>query len=397
MDRVRNPFRPGAGTMPTALVGRDEVLENAQVALARVKRGTYGKSFLFVGLRGVGKTVLLNAIERMADREGYKTILVEAPEGERLPTYLSPSLRQVLLSLDRLEQAREQVKRALRVLQSFWMRYGNFEVGYDALPERGVADSGNIEQDLSDLLIAVAEAGKSRDVPIALIIDEVQYLSESEFSALLVAIHKINQRELPLILIGAGLPQVVGLAGRAKSYAERLFDFPNVGPLTERQTGEALQKPAQKEGASFTEGALMEVAHVTKGYPYFIQVWGSYCWDTAEFSPIDVDVIHGVKSIVVDHLDNNFFRVRYDRLTPREKDYLRAMAELGPDTHRSGDIAEVLGIHVQSAAPIRNSLIKKGMIYSPNHGDTAFTVPLFDDFMKRIMPELPRKRGAVSG
>lgn len=396
MDRIKNPFAPGAGTPPPALVGRELILENAEVALNRVKEGRHSKSFLLIGLRGVGKTVLLNEIQAIADKQGYKSVLVEAPENKRLPALLLPPLRQILLTLDRHEKVSDHVKRGLRVLKSFAnavrIKHGELEIGLDMPEERGTADSGDLEQDLPELLIAVAEAGQSRNVPIALIIDEMQYLNETELSALIMAIHKISQRQLPLVLIGAGLPQLVGLTGKSKSYAERLFDFPKIGPLVKDDAKAALQVPVEKEGVKFDDDALDEIVNVTEGYPYFIQVWGYHSWDIADSSPIELDVIHGVKTAVIQHLDENFFRVRFDRLTPREKDYLRAMAELGPEAHRSGDIADVLGVHVHSVAPLRSGLIRKGMIYSPAHGDTAFTVPLFDGFMKRIMPDLPKRR-----
>jgi AAA ATPase domain len=399
MDRVDNPFAPGAGTRPPALVGRDKVLENARIALERVKGRRHSKSFLLVGLRGVGKTVLLNEIQKSADQLGYKSVLIEAPENKRLPALLLPYLRQILLALDRFENISEKVRRGMRVLTAFaksvHLKYGDAEISFGIPAENGTADTGDLEQDLPELLVAVAEAGESRGVPIAIFIDEMQYLNEAELSALIMAVHKISQHNLPMLLIGAGLPQLVGLTGKSKSYAERLFDFPIVGPLTGEDARNALQVPVKKYGISFDEDALNEIVDLTKGYPYFIQVWGYYSWDIAEFSPIGIDVIKGIRSTVIQYLDDNFFRVRFDRLTPRERDYMRAMAELGSDAHRSGDIADVLGIHVQSAAPLRSGLIKKGMIYSPSHGDTAFTVPLFDSYMKRIMPNLPKKHNFV--
>lgn len=399
MERLKNPFAPGAGTRPPALVGRDKVLEDARISLARVKEGRHSKSFLLVGLRGVGKTVLLNEIQKEADERGYKSVFIEAPENKRLPALLLPYLRQILLSLDRFENISEKVKKGMRVLVSFAkavrLKHGDIEIGLDIPPEEGTADTGDLEQDLPELLVAVAEAGQSRGIPIAIIIDEMQYLNENELSALIMAVHKISQRGLPLLLVGAGLPQLVGLTGKSKSYAERLFDFPIIDKLSEQDAQNALQKPVNKENVSFTKEALDEIVKFTKGYPYFIQVWGHYSWDIAEFSPIDIDVIRGIQDTVTQYLDDNFFRVRFDRLTPRERDYMRAMAELGSGAHRSGDIADVLGIRVQSAAPLRSGLIRKGMIYSPNHGDTAFTVPLFDGFMKRIMPKLPKKHNLI--
>jgi hypothetical protein len=390
MDPIRNPFVPGAGTPPPELAGRRDILEQARVTLARLAAGRTAKSFLLIGLRGVGKTVLLSRIEELAEKQFYKAVFVEAHENKPLPALLYPHLRQVLLSLDRLEAMSEQVKRGLRVLRSFAnavkLKYGEVEVGLDIDPEAGAADSGDLEADLPELLVAVAQAAAARQVAIALIVDEMQYLSEAELSALIMGVHRVSQKRLPLVIVGAGLPQLVGLTGKSKSYAERLFDFPVIGPLSAADAKNALSEPAQREGVSFDEQALDEIIRVTQGYPYFLQEWGFQAWKLAGRSPISIDVAKQAHVAAVSNLDRSFFRVRFDRLTPREKEYLRAMAELGPGSHRSGDIAEQLDVNVRSAAPLRNGLIKKGMIYSPAHGDTAFTVPLFDEFMKRIMP-----------
>jgi len=286
-----------------------------------------------------------------------------------------------------------QVKRALRVLKSFvssvklTLKVSEIYLGLGIEPEKGAADSGNLEADLAQVFIALGDAAQDRHTAIAIIIDELEYLSEEELSSLIMATHKISQKSLPIILIGAGLPQLVGKAGRAKSYAERLFDYPELGPLKKDDAKLALQHPVQREGIIFTEDALGDIFRVTQGYPYFLQEWGYQSWNIATQSPIDITIAQKATDASIQRLDQSFFRVRFDRLTPREKEYLRALAELGPEPQRSGDVAEVLGIDVQNAAPVRNNLIKKGMIYSPKHGDTAFTVPLFEGFMKRIMPK----------
>jgi hypothetical protein len=344
---------------------------------------------LLIGLRGVGKTVLLNRIQQTAEEGGYKTILKEAHEDKPLPSLLVPALRQLLLSLDQLGGLSEQVKRGLRVLKSFAgslkVKYGDIELGLDIDPERGTSDSGDIESDLPDLLVAVAEAGVARKMPVALLIDELQYINEVELSALIMGMHKIAQRQLPMVLFGAGLPQLVGNTGRSKSYAERLFDFPVVGPLSKRDAEVAIIEPIAREDERIAKGAVERIIEATEGYPYFLQEWGYQCWNTADKSPISIRDVERASPTILKKLDESFFRVRFDRLTPAEKKYLRAMAELGSGPHRSGDIAEVLKVKVQSVAPVRSALIKKGMIYSPQHGDTAFTVPLFDAFMRRQM------------
>jgi len=397
MDEIRNPFSPGAGTPPPELAGRSALIDRIKLLLARVREGRPEKSALLVGLRGVGKTVLLNELENLAEQVGYKTILVEAHESKSLTALLAPSLRKLLLSLDRMENVSNKVRRGLRVLKGFVngvkITLGDLEIGLDIEAEAGTADSGDLEADLPELFIAVAEAAQDRKIPVAILLDEIQYLSAKELSALIMAMHKMAQKRLPLVLIGAGLPVLAGLAGDSKSYAERLFDFPEVGPLAPEDARQALREPAQKEGADFTDAALDEIIRLTQGYPYFLQEWGYQSWNHAPQSPVQLTDVKRATPRIIERLDANFFRVRFDRLTPREKDYLRALAELGAEPQRSGDVAAVLGVKVQTVAPLRDSLMKKGMIYSPTHGDTAFTVPLFDTFMKRAMPQLPAKGG----
>ena len=392
MDPVRNPFAPGAGSPPPELTGREDILAKATVTLARIRDGRPSKSFLMIGLRGVGKTVLLNRISEIAEDSGFKVFMIEAHENKSLPELLVPPLRQLLFALDRYENVNEHVKRALRVLKSFArgikVKVGEFDIGLDIDPERGAADSGDLESDLPELLLAVARAASARGTAAGVIIDEMQYLNEIELSALIMAIHRVAQKQLPLVLVGAGLPQLVGLTGRSKSYAERLFDFPAVDALDPNAARKALQQPVQREDVHFTSDALDEIVRITEGYPYFLQEWGYHTWNLARTSPIELATVRAAYATVIQRLDESFFRVRFDRLTPRERDYLRAMAELGPGAHRSGDIAEMLHAGVRAVAPLRNTLIRKGMIYSPQHGDTAFTVPLFDQFMKRIMPEM---------
>ena len=391
MDPLINPFSPGAGSPPPELAGRDDILEQARITLGRIKAGRYEPSLMLVGLRGVGKTVLLNRIRELAEREQYGVTMVEATESRSLPELLLPALRQILFQLDAMANVSEKAKRGLRVLRSFIgsikLKTGDLELSVNVDPERGAADSGDLEADLADLFVALGEAAQDRKTAIAIIVDEVQYLDETEMSALIMAIHRVSQRQLPLVLIGAGLPQLVGLAGRSKSYAERLFRYPLVGPLTARYAKDALQDPVQAQGARFTDAALDELFTATHGYPYFLQEWGYHAWNLALESPIDIDVVRQATEVAIRKLDESFFRVRFDRLTPREKDYMRALADLGPGAHRSGDIADSLGMKVQSIAPLRSGLIRKGMIYSPAHGDTAFTVPLFDKFMLRTMPD----------
>lgn len=390
MDRIKNPFTPGAGSPPPELVGRENVLEQADVLLGRVKQKKAEKSILLTGLRGVGKTVLLNEIERKATAAGYRTIMVEAHENKSLAALLVPPLRQLLFGLDRIAGAGDKAKRALAVLKGFMdgvkVSLGDIEIGLDIEPEKGAADSGDLESDLPGLFLAVAEAAEERSVPVALLIDELQYFNEKELSALIMAMHRMQQKQLPMILIGAGLPILPRLAGESKSYAERLFDFPEIGALQEPDAEKALREPVHAVGVEFEPAALKEIFRVTEGYPYFLQEWGYQSWNLAPTSPITLAGVQEASAVAIQRLDKNFFRVRFDRLTPREKTYLRAMAELGEGPYRTGDIADKLGVKTTSLAPVRANLIKKGMVYSPSHGEMAFTVPLFDAFMRRAMP-----------
>lgn len=392
MDAIKNPFSPGAGSPPPELVGRERILEQARVLLGRVKEKRPEKSLLLTGLRGVGKTVLLNEIERLAAKTGYRTVPLEAHEDKALAAMLVPPLRKLLFELDRVAGAGDKAKRGLAVLKGFMngvkLAMGDIEVGLDIEPEKGSADSGDLESDLPNLFMAVAEAAEERKTPVALLIDGLQYFSARELSALIMAMHKMQQRQLPMVLIGAGLPNLPRLAGESNSYAERLFSFPDIGALSEPDANKALQDPTKAVGVEFEAAALKEIFRLTQGYPYFIQEWGYQSWNRAAGPPITLEVVQAATATVIERLDANFFRVRFDRLTPGEKRFLRAMAGLGAGAHRSADIAEALGVNINSLGPGRAKLIQKGMIYSPTHGDLAFTVPLFDEFMLRAMPKL---------
>ena len=390
MDPLDNPFSPGAGDPPPELAGRDELRRTVAIALERTRRGLSAKSVLMVGLRGVGKTVLLDRLRDDAEAAGIHTIRIEAPEGRSLPALLAPELRGALLRLSRNEQARDLAQRGLRALSGFArgmkVKYQDIEVGIDLDPEPGLADNGDLESDLQALLEAAAAAAQKAGTALILFIDELQYVAEDQLAALIVALHRAAQRRLPVMLVGAGLPQLPEHMGRAKSYSERMFDFPELGPLPEDAARLAISAPLDAEGVVIDAAALSLIVSDTHGYPYFLQEWGKHAWDVAAASPISVDDVRQASIEAVSALDGSFFRVRFDRLTPFEKRYLRAMAELGPGPHRSGDIAVRLARDVRSLGTTRSKLIEKGMIWSPNHGDTAFTVPLFDEFMRRIMP-----------
>ena len=385
MDPVRNPFAPGAGSQPPELAGREAIIETADTALQRIALGRPAQSQMLLGLRGVGKTVLLNKIEQLAESHGYLTSFIEAPEDRTLVELLYPKIHQVLRKLSLIESGKAATHSALRALRSFASAFrisvGDFELSVD--PEPGVADSGNLEYDITELFLKIGEAAKAARRPWALLIDEVQYLSASELGALIVAIHRINQRSLPVIFFGAGLPAIAALSGDAKSYAERLFIFPEVDALSRNDAVEALRQPVEDEGEEITDEVLDAIVEATSGYPYFLQEWGYQVWNASEQSPISVGCIKTAQQEALRRLDQGFFKVRIDRLTPKEKEYVIAMAKLGRGPYRSADVAEKLGEKLQTLGPRRAQIIAKGMIYSPAHGDIEFTVPMFDEYLKR--------------
>jgi hypothetical protein len=340
-----------------------------------------------VGLRGVGKTVLLNRFAEIAEDEGFVVGLIEAPEPGDFRSFLAARVRKILLGFDN-EKKTATILKALRVLKSFsYQLHDGSKLTIDVDALAGSADSGNLADDVTDLLVASGEAAGERHRGLLLAVDEVQYLSEPELAALITAIHRTTQLDLPVVLVGAGLPQLPGLAGEAKSYAERLFEFPLIGSLGDDDARAAIRVPAEERGVELSDGAVEAIIDRAHGYPYFLQEWGYHVWNAATESPISRELVEQVTPGVVSHLDSNFFLVRFDRLTPAERKYLRAMAELGPGPHRSGDIAAQLGVKVESVAPRRSALVAKGMVYSPAHGDTAFTVPLFDEFLLRALPK----------
>lgn len=391
MDAIKNPFAPGAGSPPPELAGRDELRETVRVAVARTRAGKSARSVMMVGLRGVGKTVLLDRMREDAEASGVHTIRIEAPEDRSLPALLAPQLRIALLRMSKLTHAKELAVRGLRALAGFAkslkVTYADIEVGLDYEVEAGLADNGDLEHDLQELLESAGAAAKAANTALVIFVDEVQYVPEAQLAALITAMHRCAQRLVPVLLVGAGLPQLRGRMGDAKSYAERLFEFPEIGPLSADAAVQAIKKPIEAEGAEITEGAIEKILADTRCYPYFLQEWGQRSWEVADASPIKAADVDLATTTAVAALDESFFRVRFDRLTPHEKRYLRAMAELGPGPHRSGVIAECLKREVSSLGPVRSSLIAKGMVWSPSHGDTAFTVPLFDEFMRRIMPD----------
>lgn len=392
MDPLRNPFSPGAGSEPPELAGRDEELERASIALRRIALGRAARSFIFYGLRGTGKTVLLRTLWREAEEAGMKALWVEAQEGRTLAAMLAGPLRRLLLQLDRAEQARAGVQKALRVLASFVhvkLRIEDIGLTLDVEPEKGMADSGDLELDLTDLLQAVGQAARERRTAIVLFMDEIQYLGQQEGAALVAALHATVQAGLPVTMVGAGLPQLLRRLGQAKSYAERLFEFAEVSRLDHGAAWNAIVRPIEREEEAIVPEAVHEIIRLTERYPYFLQEWGKHAWNLAFCSPITLRDVENAAIMAVAELDGGFFRVRFDRMTPAERRYIRAAAELGAGPHRTGEVADILGRRTNQVAPVRQNLVRKGILYAPAHGDTAFTVPMFDSYIRRVLPEIP--------
>lgn len=385
MDPYRNPFAPGAGSRPPELAGRDNILETAKIACGRALLGRNARSMMLLGLRGTGKTVLLNEIGRIAESQGYFISKIEAPEHQSLARLLYPEMRKVLRVLSTIDAAKQLAIRGLKGLRGFAsvfnIKVAGAEIGIK--PEPGLADSGDLQFDLPDMFTALGKAAQAGSKGWLLLIDEVQYLSEPDLSALIVAIHRMSQEGLPVIMVGAGLPQIARLAGEAKSYSERLFLYPSVGALDQASAKQAVEKPIIEEEASIAPDALSEIVTRTQGYPFFLQEWSSTAWDNAEGPEVTKQDVDNAYAETLASLDDGFFRVRLDRLTPKETEFVTVMATLGDGPYAMNDIARVLDKKLSSLGPVRANTISKGMIYSTEHGFLDFSVPLFADFMRR--------------
>lgn len=385
MDPVENPFSPGAGSRPPELAGREDIIRNAEVALKRVFKGRSAQSQIFLGLRGTGKTVLLNEVMDMAEQAGYISSFIEAPENKPLTEMLYPAMRQVLRRLSAIESAKHMANKGLRALRGFASAFkislGDVEIGVDADP--GVADSGQLDLDLGEMFEAIGRAALAAEKGWVLLIDEIQYLENEELAALIVAVHRISQRNLPVMVFAGGLPQIAKLSGDAKSYAERLFVYPKVGPLDHPAAHNAILKPLNAKNVKISEDAIRKIIDMTSGYPFFLQEWAHHAWNVAQRTPINLQDVDIASKMALERLDGGFFRVRIDRLTNAEVEYVKAMASLGKGPYKVNDVAKALGKSPKSLGPRRASIITKGMIYSPSYGDIDFTVPLFDDFLQR--------------
>ncbi len=390
MNRVRNPFAPGAGSRPPLLVGRDAQLEAMSVAVQRIDIGRFERSILLTGLRGVGKTVLLNEFGRIAQDRGWIHEHLEVTEDTHVAGAVANVARRVLLALSAKERMKARAYSALGVVRTFVKVHVPTGDGgaltIDLEPRPGLADSGDLDGDLGGVFKEVGETARAGQTGVLFTIDELQYLSRSELGSLIVGLHRVSQLALPLLVAGAGLPSLPGLAGEARSYAERLFSYVEVDSLSHDDARRALVEPVEDERASWDPTAVDQVITRTEGYPYFLQEFGKQAWNVADGPMITAADVEVSTALAIDELDRGFFRARIDKTTDAERDYLRAMAGLRvPGFYRSGDVSAALGKKTTQTGPVRDSLIKRGLLYAPRHGLLAFTVPMFDQFIRRTL------------
>jgi hypothetical protein len=392
MDPRRNPYAPGAGTKPPALVGRDEQIEAFDILLERLERGYTAQSEIITGLRGVGKTVLLDVFRDKAEARDWATVEWEVEKNAPFASKMAAQVRRALLQLAPKARWTERALKAAAILKSFTLTFspdGGMAAGLDVDALAGAADSGALSEDLSDLFVAVGDAAAEHGVGVVFLLDEIQFLKPTDLEALIVALHKCARRSLPITLVGAGLPQIPRLTGEAKSYSERLFRFVTIGRLDpETDARDALILPARDLGVELEPAAVDLVVEYTQGYPYFLQEYGRIIWDEASASPVSLDEVASLLPLIEAKLDESFFRVRAERTTGLELRYLYAMARLGPEAHRASEVAQGVGRTVEQAGPIRSRLIDKGLLYTPGHGLAAFTVPQFDRYMLRCHADL---------
>ncbi|HEY8718503.1 ATP-binding protein [Pengzhenrongella sp.] len=393
MRALTNPYTPNAGAEPEAIVGRDDQLEWFDLLLARLARGRTEQSMIITGLRGVGKTVLLGQFRTKALERDWVVVELEVSKHDdtEFRRDVSSRLRAALLELSPRTRWTDRFTHAAAVLTSFTLSVdtaGSWSAGLGVDAAEGFADHANLSMDLTDVFLALGEAAKERDRGVVLLFDEIQFLSKLQLEALIGALHKMVQRKLPITMVGAGLPQIAGLAGDAKSYAERLFRFPEIRNLSPSDAKSALVRPAAAEGVTYSAAALDEAVIITGGSPYFLQELGCAVWTLADGPEITLDDVRTAVPGYEAKLEASFFRVRLDRTTELQRAYLRAMAELGPDAQKASDVADTMGRTSENLAPTRATLINMGLLWTPQHGYAAFTVPHFDQFLLRAIPVL---------
>jgi AAA ATPase domain len=389
MDPVRNPYSPGAGLRPFELAGRDGELARFEVLRVRARQRRNDQSIVFYGLRGVGKTVLLNELAAAARADGWIVAKVEADaSGSRSPfrNQIAQSLNVALRQVQGKSARGSRMKAALRTFKSFSLKAapdGTLSVGIEIEADQGRADTGSLQADLTDLALDLGDAAIELDCGVALFIDEMQDLKAEELAAICQACHEAGQQNKPFFVVGAGLPNLPRILAEARSYAERLFHYATLGPLPRTEAASALTRPAANERVKWTDDAVEAVVDAANGYPYFLQEYGSAAWDVAVRSPIDrAAAVEGMR-IGKARLDDGFFRSRWERATPAERDYLSAMAADGDAPSQSGEVARRLHKQPTQLGPVRAKLIAKGLVFAPEHGSIAFTVPGMADFIAR--------------
>jgi hypothetical protein len=396
MDPHDNPYTPGAGVKPPALVGRDREIDAFRVALTRLKRGDHSRSVILDGLRGVGKTVLLNEFDVMAREASWITSgVVECNEDDRLAALIAKLSHRTLRRLSRGKRVKDSVVRAAGVLKAFTLvmnEEGTWRFQFDVDATRGVADSGDPETDIGELLTEIGVAAAEQGAGVLYLLDELQFLSRKDLGLLATAMHRISQENTPVLLAAAGLPPLSRLLGEAKPYAERLFDYREIDSLPKASAAVALSVPAQRRGGRFQRKALDLIIQRAGGYPYFLQQWGETIWDEAPGPTFSADDVAAVEEVVNDELDRRFFRDRYTKATEAERIYMAAMADLGDGRHSSAEIADHMGKEQSALSMRRAGLLKKGLIHNPADHDLDFTVPHFAAFMRRIHPFDPAER-----
>jgi hypothetical protein len=393
VNEVTNPYSPGAGTRPYELTGRKSQVHAMDVTLQRLLLGRNGRSQLLTGLRGVGKTVLLDEFSRIAGQLDYVHEHIEISEDGKLTLRLAAAMRKALIKIDTKKRVGEAVVRVLGLLKAFTLTLPDgTSLNIDVPAVHGLTDSGDLAGDLAGLFEELGKLAKAQDTGVLITLDEMHYIPIGTLESLIMGLHRANQLGLPITVAGAGLPSLPAVAGEAKSYAERLFTFPTIDSLTEDEATEALVVPAAAEGVSWNDDAVTLLYQLSRGYPYFIQEFGRQAWDLADedTQTITRDDVERSVRIAIDELDSGFFQVRTGKTTDQERAYLRAMAELGPGIVLSADVAKLMHKKTAQVGPVRDSLLKKALCYSPRHNELAFTVPMFDEFMKRWMPEPPQ-------
>ncbi|MEN6412913.1 MAG: AAA family ATPase [Veillonellales bacterium] len=386
---IINPYTPGAGLVPNYLAGRDDTIAEATEVIAYVAHGYPARSIVYYGLRGVGKTVLLNKIEDIADDNDVLYEHIEVSEHSSFKIAISLHIQKLIKQMSVKEQAKGYVQKAMGILKAFKITYspeGEVSIGLneDVAAAVGISDTGNFVNDLTELFVSMGTLAKNSDSSVCLFIDEMQFLKDDEFEALITALHRVNQKGLPVTLFAAGLPKIAKIAGDIKSYAERLFSFVSIDSLTQAAAKLALVEPAKKVGVTFTEKAIDEILRITEGYPYFLQEYGKQVWNFINDKEIDITAVKAAYPIFEKSLDDSFFKVRYDRATPREKEFMLAMVECGDLPCTIAEIADKMHAKVQKISPLRAQLIYKGFIYATSYGEVDFTVPQFNRYLKRI-------------